>query len=120
MPLVHVQLTGKYAPEVKKDFMEFVAEQICANTSTFPKNIYVYIHEWERENVRKTAPTVTIDWTEIPDRTPEAKKAIMSAMTDYLAEMTGENKSEIVILFTDIPLKNAMLGGISRYENPNW
>ncbi len=100
--------------------MEYFAEQICANTSTLSKNIYVYIHEMEKENVRKLAPTVLIDWTMMPDRTDEAKKPIMAAMTDKLAQVCGEEyRQEIVIIFNDIPLASAMLGGETRSENPS-
>lgn len=120
MPLVHVTVTGKQDPEKKKNFMELAANSICSHTSTLPKNIYVYFHEMDRENVRKTAPTVLIDWTMIPDRTAAVKKEIMAELTDALAELTGENKSEIVIIFNDIPLDSAMLGGITRSENYNW
>ena len=38
----------------------------------------------------------------------------MTALTDTLAEMTGENKMEISILINDIPLSCGMLGGISQ------
>lgn len=55
-----------------------------------------YQHALENpENVRKTAPIVRIDWTTIPNRTQQAKNAIMTALTDKLAEITGENKMEI-------------------------
>lgn len=84
------------------------------------KNVYVYIHEMDPENVRKTAPIVRIDWTTIPDRTQQAKNAIMTALTDKLAEITGENKMEISILINDIPLACGMLGGISRADNCDW
>lgn len=120
MPIVRVQLTGHYAAEKKKEAMEFIANSICSNTSTLSKNIYVYMREFEKENVRKTAPTVLIDWTMIPDRTDEAKAKIMLEITDYMAEMTGENRDEIVIIFTDIPLENAMLGGITRAAKWDW
>ncbi len=120
MPIVHVTVTGRQPAPQKREFMEFAAQSICTHTSTLPKNIYVYFHEMDPENVRKTAPTVLIDWTMIPDRTNEAKKAIMTDLTDALAQLTGENKSEIVIIFNDIPLPNAMLGGITRAENYNW
>lgn len=120
MPIVHVTVTGKQDAQKKRDFMEFAAQSICSRTSTLPKNIYVYFHEMEPENVRKTAPTVLIDWTMIPDRTNEVKKAVMADLTEGLAQLTGENKSEIVIIFNDIPLPNAMLGGITRAENYNW
>lgn len=120
MPIIHVSKTGKQDTRRKRDFMEFAANSICSHTNTLPKNIYVYFHEMEPENVRKTAPTARIDWTMIPDRTNEAKKAIMGELTDELAKLTGENRSEIVIIFNDIPLPNAILGGITRADNYNW
>ena len=94
----------------------FAAATIHANISTPLKNVYVYIHEMDPENVRKTASIVRIDWTTIPDRTQQAKNAIMTALTDKLAEITGENKMEI----NDIPLACGMLGGISRADNCDW
>lgn len=33
----------------------------------------------------------------------------MGELTDELAKLTGENRSEIVIIFNDIPFPNAML-----------
>ena len=105
MPIIHVSETGKQDTQKKRDFMEFAANSICSHTNTLPKNIYVYSHEKEPENVRKTAPTARIDWTMIPDRTNEAKKAIMGKLTDELAKLTGENRSEIVIIFNDIPFR---------------
>ena len=56
----------------------------------------------------------------IPDRTNEVKKAIMGKLTDELAKLTGENRSEIASIFNDISLPNAMLGGITRADNYNW
>ena len=109
----------KLTPEVKADLMEFIPTQICASTSTLPKNIYVYIHEMERENVRKLAPTVLIDWTMMPDRVDAAKKVIMKGIHDKLAELEPELQDEIVIIFNDIPLANAMLGGETRSDNPD-
>ena len=79
MPIIHVTVTKKLPADVKAELMEYFAEQICANTSTLSKNIYVYIHEMDKENVRKLAPTVLIDWTMMPDRTDDAKKPIMAA-----------------------------------------
>ena len=40
----------------------------------------------------------------------------MTALTDKLAEITGENKMEI----NDIPLACGMLGGISHADNCDW
>ena len=119
MPIVHITVTKPLAVEVKSDLMEYVAQQICSNTTTLPKNIYVYIHEMERENVRKLAPTVLIDWTMMPDRTEPVKKVIMKALHDKLAEIEPELQDEIVIIFNDIPLSCAMLGGETRSDNPD-
>lgn len=119
MPIVNVQTTTKFTAAQKRDLMAFIPQQVCANTSTLAKNIYVYINEYDRENARKTAPTVLIDWTMMPARTDAAKHSIMVALTDKLAEMTGEVKDEIVIIFNDIPLKNASLGGVTRYDDPD-
>lgn len=119
MPIINVNVTKKVPAEVKSEMMESFAQSICANTSTLPKNIYVYVHEFESENARKAAPTAIIDWTMMPDRTLDAKKVIMAAITDKLAEVYGEElRQEIVIIFNDIPLANAMLGGETRAENP--
>ena len=108
MPHVHVTVTGKHTRQWKQELMDFAAATIHANTSTPLKNVYVYIHEMDPENVRKTAPIVRIDWTAIP------------ALTDKLAELTGENKLEISILINDFPLACGMLGGISRADNCDW
>ena len=98
MPIIHVSVTGKQDTQKKRDFMELAANSIRSHTNTLPKNIYVYFHEMEPENVRKTAPTARIDWTMIPDRTNEVKKAIMGELTDELVKLTGENGSEIAII----------------------
>lgn len=120
MPIIHVSVTEKQDTQKKRDFMEFAANSIRSHTNTRPKNIYVYFREMEPENVRKTAPTARIDWTMISDRTNEVKKTIMGKLTDELAKLTGENGSEIAIIFNDMPLPNAMLGGITRADNYNW
>lgn len=90
MPIIHVSETGKQDTQKKRDFMEFAANSIRSHPNTMPKNIYVYFHEMEPENVRKTAPTARIDWTMIPDRTNEAKKVIMGKLTDELASLPGK------------------------------
>lgn len=116
MPFVHITLQSPIAAEAKRELMAFAAGQICRNTSTRPKNVYVYIHEESEENMLKAAPTAVIIWTEMPDRTDGAKKAILSA----LAEVAGEEyRDAIGVLFIDVPLKNAMLGGVPRLDDPN-
>ena len=119
MPIVKVEMVGKQEPQAKKDLMEFIADLVCSNTSTLKKNIFVYINEWDPENTRKTSPVVLIDWTMMPDRTPAVKQTIMKALTDKLVEMTGADKNDVVIIFTDIPLNNASVGGVTRQDNPN-
>lgn len=119
MPIIHVTLTQKLDKTAKAEMMESFADAICGHTATLKKNIYVYIHEIDPENARKAEPTVLIDWTMMPDRTDEVKKPIMAAMTDKLASLCGEElRQGIVIIFNDIPLASAMLGGETRSENP--
>lgn len=119
MPIVQVAITKKLSAKEKSDLMEFIAQVICEHTSTLPKNIYVYIQEWDHENVRKLAPMVLINWTMMSDRTEPAKKIIMEEITEKLAEIEPELKDEIVIVINDVPLANAMLGGETRAENPD-
>ena len=85
--------------------MELAANSICSHTNTLPKNIYVYFHEMEPENVRKTAPTARIDWTMIPDRTNEAKKAIMGELTDELASLPGRIEAKSQSSSTTFPFR---------------
>ena len=73
MPFVHITLQSPIAAVAKRELMAFTAGQICRNTSTRPKNVYVYIHEESEENMLKAAPTAVIIWTEMPDRTDGAK-----------------------------------------------
>ena len=119
MPIVKVELVGKHAPQEKKDLMEFIADQVCTLTNTQKKNIFVYINEWDPENARKSSPVVLIDWTMMPDRTPEVKQTIMTNVTNRLVEMTGANPTDVVVIFTDIPLNSASVGGVTRAANPD-
>ena len=119
MPIVQVLLTKKLTAEEKSEFMEFVAQVICKNTSTLSKNIYVYIQEFNPDNARKSAPIVMINWTMMPDRTESVKNEIVKEITNKLAKIEPELKDEIVILINDIPLTNTMLGGETRLENPD-
>lgn len=112
-------LQKKLTAEEKSEFMEFVAQVICKNTSTLSKNIYVYIQEFNPDNARKSAPVVMINWTMMPDRTESVKKEIVKKITNKLAKIEPELKDEIVILINDIPLTNAMLSGETRLENPD-
>lgn len=105
MPIIHVSETGKQDTQKKRDFMGFAANSICSHTNTLPKNIYVYFHEMEPENVRKTAPTARIDWTMIPDRTNEVKKAIMGELTDELASLPGRIEAKSQSSSTTFPFR---------------
>ncbi|CDB44830.1 unknown [Firmicutes bacterium CAG:240] len=49
MPIIHVTVTKKLPADVKAELMEYFAEQICANTSTLSKNIYVTYMRWTRK-----------------------------------------------------------------------
>ena len=74
MPHVHVTVTGKHTREWKQDLMVFAAATIHANTSTPLKNVYVYIHEMDPENVRKTAPHRAHRLDDYPGSYPAGEK----------------------------------------------
>lgn len=119
MPIVKVYWTAKKTRDEKKEFCEFVAGTLEKHSGTKLRNVYVYITEWDEENVRQTAPVATIDWVaDEVKRNPEAKKKIMVDLTDRLCEMTGEAKEAIVILFTDIIPHDAAQGGFTRSDFP--
>ena len=117
MPIMQVDWTVKKTAQEKKEFMDFAADLVNRTTGTIHKNIYVYITEWEKENARKTAPVVRIDWSDMPDtRTYAAKQEIMHSLTDKLVEITGEDEGDIVIIFREIPLHNVCIRNTTRYE----
>ena len=120
MPFVHVTMGKRLDAAAKRGLIDGIADEICAHTSTLPKNIYVFIHEMEPENLRQTAPSVVLHWTAMPDRTNEAKKLIMSGITALLAEVCSPDEyDQIAIVINDIPLASAMLGGVSRSDDPS-
>ncbi len=119
MPIIQVFLTKKITADEKSDLMDYIAQVVCKNTSTLSKNIYVFIQELDKENARKSAPVVLINWSMMPDRTESAKNNIMKMITKKLGEIEPEFKDEIVILINDLPLRNVMLGCETRLENPD-
>ena len=116
MPIVNVTWTGRQDRNVKNDFYDFTAGLINRETGTDPNLIYVFIREIEKENTRKRGTVVFVDWTVQPARTVAARTAIMKEMTKKIAAVTGEDPEEIVIIFRDIPLHSASVGGLTREE----
>ena len=57
-------------------------------------------------------PIVNITWTE--GRTDEQKKRLIENITQEIHEVTGVDKSRIIILINDLPLSNVGIGGIPR------
>ena len=116
MPIVNVTWTNKQDQNVKNDFYDFTADLINRETGTDPNLIYVFIREIEKENARKRGTVVFVDWTVQPARTIAARAVIMKEMTKKIAAVTGEDPDEIVIIFRDIPLHSASVGGLTREE----
>lgn len=46
MPIVHITVTKPLTVEVKSDLMEYVAQQICSNTTTLPKTFISTSMRW--------------------------------------------------------------------------
>ncbi len=110
MPVIHTTITKKLPADEKAALMEYMVNEICKYTSTKAKNIYAYVHEVSPEDARKAAPVVQIDWTAAPDRNEEAKQNIMHSFAKKLYELEPQYKDEIVVLISDVPKTNAVLG----------
>lgn len=57
-------------------------------------------------------PVVRIDWAE--GKTNEQKSILIEAITEKIHEVTGIDKSRIIILITDYPLPNVGTNGKPR------
>ena len=114
MPVVKVELVGKQDAAMKKELMEYIAEQISTISNTPMQNIYVFINEWDAENVLRKDPVITLDWVAKPERTPEIKAKIMWNVVNKVEELTGIDKSGIPFLITDLPADSAGMGGVTR------
>ncbi|PKM88394.1 MAG: 4-oxalocrotonate tautomerase [Firmicutes bacterium HGW-Firmicutes-12] len=57
-------------------------------------------------------PVVRIDWAE--GRTKEQKKILIESISEKIHEVTGVDKSRIIILINDFPLSNVGMNGEQR------
>ena len=114
MPVVKVELIGKQEPAVKKELMEYIAEQISTISNTPMQNIYVFINEWDAENIFHKSPVITLDWVAKPDRDAAVKAEIMKNVVNKMEELLGVDKSGIPFLITDLPPDSVSVGGIAR------
>ena len=114
MPVVKVELIGKQEPAVKKELMEYIAEQISTVSNTPMQNIYVFINEWDSENVIRKDPVITLDWVAKPERDAAVKAEIMKNVVNKMEELLGVDKSGIPFLITDLPPDSVSVGGVAR------
>ena len=114
MPVVKVELVGKQDAAMKKELMEYIAEQISTVSNTPMQNIYVFINEWEEENVLRKDPVITLDWVAKPDRDAAVKAKIMKNVVNKVEELTGIDKNGIPFLITDLPPDSVSVGGVAR------
>ena len=114
MPVVKVELVGKQDAAMKKELMEYIAEQISTVSNTPMQNIYVFINEWDAENVLRKDPVITLDWVAKPDRDAAVKAEIMKNIVEKVAALTGMDHSGIPFLITDLPPDSVSVGGIAR------
>ena len=112
MPLIHVNWNVKASGREKKELMEFIVDTVSTVTNTDRSRIYVFLCQYEREDVSNPdCPVVQIDWVDLPERTPEAKKEITERVIERLAEWPEIRKERILVLFSDVPKHNARIGG---------
>ena len=114
MPVVKVELVGKQDAAMKKELMTYIAEQISTVSNTPMQNIYVFINEWDAENVLRKDPVITLDWVAKPDRDAAVKAEIMKNIVNKVEELTGIDKGGIPFLITDLPPDSVSVGGIAR------
>ena len=114
MPVVKVELVGKQDAAMKKELMKYIAEQISTVSNTPMQNIYVFINEWDAENVLRKTPVITLDWVAKPDRDAAVKAEIMKNIVNKVEALTGIDKSGIPFLITDLPPDSVSVGGIAR------
>ena len=113
MPVVKVELVGKQDAAMKKELMTYIAEQISTVSNTPMQNIYVFINEWDAENVLRKDPVITLDWVAKPDRDAAVKAEIMKNIVNKVEELTGIDKSGIPFLLSDLPPDSVSVGGIA-------
>ncbi len=111
MPYVNVSWNVKASKEEKMDFMNFIKDTIYDVTATDRNRIYVFIREYDEENVSNVnCPVIKIDWVDIPNRTPEAKAEITKRIQTRTAEFPNVISERILVLFADVPSYNAKIG----------
>lgn len=111
MPFINVSWNTKTTKEKKRELMDFIADTVSEVTGTDKNRIYVFIRDYDEENVgSKDCPVVQIDWVDLPARTPEAKAEITKRVQTKLSEYPHVNKERILVLFSDVPQHNAKIG----------
>lgn len=112
MPLIHVNWNVKASDREKKELMDFITDTVSEVTNTDRSRIYVFICHYEKEDVSNPdCPVVQIDWVDLPERTPEAKKEITERIIKRLSEWPEIMQERILVLFSDVPRHNARIGG---------
>ncbi|MBR4935042.1 MAG: tautomerase family protein [Anaerotignum sp.] len=114
MPVARVELVGKQDAAMKKELMNYIIEQISTVSNTPVQNIYVFINEWDEENVCRKDPVITLDWVAKPERDAAIKAEIMRNIVNKVEELTGIDKSGIPFLITDLPPDSVSVGGVAR------
>ena len=111
MPIIHVSVTGKQDVQKKAGLYGVCRQQhLQPHQHAAEEHLCVFPRDGAGKCTQdRTHSAHRLDHD--PGSHQRGQKAIMGELTDELAKMTGENRSEIVIIFNDIPLPNAMLGG---------
>ena len=111
MPFVNLSWDVKTTKEKKRELMNFITDTIADLTSTDKNRIYVFIRDYDEENVGSpSCPVVQIDWVDLPARTPEVKAEITRRVQEKIAQDPNVNAERILVLFSDVPQHNAKIG----------
>lgn len=111
MPVVNVSWNRKTSKEEKREFMDAIVDIISETTSSSKERIYVFIKEYEEENVGMVnAPVVQINWLDLPTRTVEARKEMMKRITEKLATYPDVDVNKVLTIITDTETYNGHIG----------
>jgi len=123
MPIVRLDWVEGYTVEQKTKIMQNITTGISEIVGLDKSRVLVLINDYSFENISKNGEPrstnnkdgmlcVRFDWA--VGKTDEQKKKLIEYITQELNEICGIDKSNVIILFNDIPLPSVGMNGEPR------
>lgn len=123
MPIVRIDWVKGKSPDQKKKIIQNITQGIHEIVGLDKSRVLVLINDYSLENISKNGEQrteesnngmmcVRFDWA--VGKTDEQKKNLIQYITQQLYEICGIDKSEVIILFNDIPLPSVGMNGEPR------